>query len=525
MKIPILTARAAAFAVCVMAGVSPAGAAAAEPIDIGSRRQVFMDERFMTEAQGVALEVHAPRKTGDRTIQPEHPWERGGIGPYSNVLHDGAAYHMWYHAMDDPQWDEGHTNGAICYATSKDGITWQKPRIGLIEYGGSRENNIVIGHGAMGLTVGQDGGMVFLDPNALPAERFRMLCRFGGIGAEGLHILSSTDGIHWRITRKSICTYRTDDKRHHLDSQNIMFWDDRISRYVLYCRRNLYAEGVQGRGVARGESAILGDFPLVQEMPVMIGPEPGDRWVDYYSSSAIKYPWAQDAYYMFPQAYFHYLGGAMPEFPRQTPINAGPLHTQFAASRDGVSWERYDRRPFLRLGMKGELDWASVRMIHGLVPDLGGTEMYMYYRASDWLHGWDRNPNNKRILKDAGLGADQNIAVISRVVLRRDGFISVHASWHSGGFLTQPIQFAGRKLALNADTSAEGTIRVALTDPEGKEIPGFSLQDCDLIHTCNEVSRVVRWKGDADVSAWTGRPVRLRFALKNADLYAFQFQD
>lgn len=503
----------------------PAGAATAEPLDIGNRRQVFIDGRFMAEARDVSLEVHPPRKTGDWTIRPEHPWERGGIGPYSNVLHDGHTYHMWYHAMDDPHWDQAETNGAICYATSEDGITWQKPDLGLTEYAGSRKNNIVVGHGAMGITVGQDGGMVFLDPNGPSDSRYRMLCRFDAIGAEGLHILSSSNGVHWRVTHKGICTYRTQDKRHHLDSQNIMFWDDRIAKYVLYCRRNLFGEGVQGRSVARAESPDLGRFVIVQDMPVMIGPEPGDRWIDYYSSSAIQYPWAQDAYYMFPQAYFHYLGGALPEFPKQTPTNAGPLDTQFAASRDGVVWRRYERRPFLRLGIKGEFDWASVRMIHGLVPDRAGREMYLYYRASDWLHGWDRNESNKRLLANAGLGADQNIAVISRVVLRRDGFVSVRAPWTGGEFTTEPLRFAGRRLLLNADTSAGGTIRVGLAEADGQPVADHSIEQCDLIHTCNENNRVVRWKGNSDLGTLAQRPIRLRFTLKNADLYAFQFQD
>ncbi len=513
-----------ATASCILfSSAMAARAAGAEPIDVGGQRQVFIDDRFMAEAKGVHLRVHQPRKTGEWTIKPEHPWEQGGIGPYSNLLHDGTTYHAWYHTMDTTEWDQGHTNGSVCYATSRDGITWEKPDIGLIEYKGNRRNNILFGHGASGLRLGQDGGMVFLDPNGGVENRFRMLCRFGE--GEGLRIFSSSNGINWRLTHKSVCRFRTDEKRHHLDSQNIMFWDDRISKYVLYCRRNLFSDGVQGRGVARAESAELEVFPLVQDMPIMIGPERGDRWVDYYSSSAMKYPWAQDAYYMFPQAYFHYLGGEIPEFPRQTPINAGPLHTQFAASRDGKNWERYDRRPFLRLGMKGEFDWASVRMIHGLVPDVSGREMYMYYRGSDWLHGWDRNPNNKRLLTEAGLGAGRNIAVISRVVMRRDGFVSVSAPWTGGEFTTGPLRCKGRKLALNADTSAEGTIRVELLGADGAPIPGFALKDCDMIHTCNEINRVVRWKGGTDLGTALAEPVRLRFSMKNAELYAFQFMD
>ncbi len=508
-----------ALAVLVLEG---ALMAATEPLDIGGARQVFIDRRFIADAKNVSLEVHAPRKTGEWTLKPENPWERGGIGPYSNVLFDGQIYHMWYHVMDDFQWDQGHTNGAICYARSSDGIHWEKPALGLIAYGGSWSNNIVVGHGAAGLMVDQDGGMVFIDPNATHDEQFRLVCRFGSLG-RGLHILSSPDGIHWHVTHTNIVSYQVVDNRHHLDSQNIMFWDDRISKYVVYGRRNMFEAGVQGRAVARAESDKLGEFSGVQEMPVMIGPERGDRWVDYYSSSALKYPWAQDAYYMFPQAYFHYLGGEIPEFPKQTPANAGPLHTQFAASRDGIHWQRYDRRPFVPLGMRGEFDWASARMIHGLVPDTTGREMYMYYRAGDWLHGWDRNENNKRLLTKAGLGADRNIAVISRLVLRRDGFISVYAPWTGGEFVTEPLRFTGRKLVLNLDTSAEGTARLAVLDRAGNAIPGFGLKDCDFIHTANEVNRVVKWRGNSDLSSLAGKPIRLRFAIKNTHLSAFQF--
>ena len=344
------------------------GATAAEARDIGSARQVFIDGRFLAETQNVSLEVHPPRKTGEWTIKPEYPWERGGVGPYSNVLHDGTNYHMWYHVMDDVQWDAGRTNGCICYARSSDGIRWEKPVLGLTAYGGSRSNNIVVGHGAAGLTLGQDGGMVFIDPNAKPAERFRLACRFEVLG-KGVHLLSSPDGIHWTLTHTNITYYREDGKRHHLDSQNIVFWDDRVRKYVVYGRKNLSDGEVQGRGVARAESDNVGSFSAVQEMPVVIGPEPGDRWVDYYSSSALKYPWAQDAYYMFPQAYFHYLKGQIPEFPKQSPVNAGPLHTQFGASRDGIKWYRYDRQSLcaagdegrVRLGLRADDPWSGAR--------------------------------------------------------------------------------------------------------------------------------------------------------------------
>jgi len=373
--------------------------------------------------------------------------------------------------------------------------------------------------------------MVFFDPTATEDQRFRLVARFGAKAEAGgaIRVFSSPDGVHWKLTHRSVVVARPQEKGHHLDSQNVIFWDDRLGKYVAYVRFNRKDPGSQGRAIARGESDHLGGFPVVQDMPVVLGPDRDDPVqdgipvVDFYMSAAIKYPWADNAYYMFPTAYYHYIRGALAEFPKQGPTNAGPLDTQFAASRDGVTWERYDRRPFVRLGMKGEFDWASARVIRGLVPDTAGREMYLYYRASDWLHGWDRDERNKRLLSKAGLAADQNIAVISRLVLRRDGFVSVRGSYTGGEFTTPPLIFQGSKLVLNVDTSATGVARVGLLDENGKPLEGFSVGQCDRIHTCNEINRVVTWRNKSDVSRLAGKPVRLRFALRNCDLYAFQF--
>lgn len=513
-------------------GAAPA-AAQSQPacIDVGDRRQLFIDRTFLDDARGVDLCVHPPRKTGEMTIRPDHEWEQGGIGPYSSVMRIGDTCHMWYHTMDTLQWDSGNTKGAICYARSRDGITWEKPALGLIAYQGDRKNNIVIGHGAAGAELGQDGGMVFLDPNAAPEERFRLVAKFGVKVETGqaLHIYSSPDGLHWKLTHRLVIVARPQERGHHLDTQNVLFWDDALRKYVAYVRKNRMEPGSQGRCIARGESDHLGDFPAVQDMPIVFGPDRDDLFhgktpvVDFYMSAAIKYPWADHAYFMFPTAYYHYIPGVLPEFPREVPTNAGPLDTQFAASRDGITWERYDRRAFVPLGIKGEFDWASARVVWGIVPDLAGREMYLYYRGSDWLHGWDRDDRNKRLLTEAGLGAAQNVAVLSRLVLRRDGFVSVRAAYTGGEFTTPPLRFSGARLLLNVDTSATGMAQVAILDANGCSIPGFGLEDCDRIHTANEVNRPASWRGASNLGRLAGRPIRLRFVLRDCDLYAFQF--
>lgn len=528
---PLLLGTAIAGAWIVTACAVTQAAPAARKI--GDRRQLFIDKGFLGDAKGVELCVHPPRKSAEMNVKPEGAWELGGIGPYSSVLFADGVYHMWYHAMDTVQWDTGHGRGSICYARSADGIRWEKPDVGLIEYKGSRKNNIVFGHGASGVSLGQDGGMVFLDPNAPADQRFRMVARFGvrvedERTGQAMHVFSSGDGIHWKVTHPSVVVSRREEKLSHLDSQNVIFWDERLHKYVTYVRFNRPEKRGRARSISRGESDRLGGFPAVQDMPVVFQPDDHDLMedglpaVDFYMSAAVKYPWAEDAYFMFPTAYYHYTG-LLPEFRKECPANAGPLDTQFAASRDGVTWERFDRRPFVPLGMKGEFDWGCARTIWGLVPDTAGREMYLYYRAGDWLHGWDRDERNKRILTKVGLGGDRNIAVISRLVSRRDGFVSVRAAYTGGEFTTPPLVFEGARLVLNIDTSATGLAQVALLDESGTAIPGYSVDQCDRIHTCNEISRVVSWGGKDDIRGMAGKPVRLRFVLRNCDLYAFQF--
>lgn len=502
-------------------------ASPAESIDVSDHRQVFVDRTFLPEAKGVQLQVHPPVKTGERNVVCDRPWEKGGLGPYSSVLFHDGKYHMWYHVMDNKIWHTSPEAGAICYATSTDGIQWTKPDLGIIEYEGSKANNIVVGHGAADLKLGQDGVMVFVDPTAPADERFRMVNRMDQLG-EGVHLLSSPDGIRWKTTHKLVVTARPEKKGHHLDSQNVIFWDPNIRKYVCYVRRNRMEPGSQGRSVARGESEKLTGFPAVQDMPFVLNPDAldvtdGVTLVDYYNSGALLYPWADRAYYLFPQAYYHYTK-QLTQFSKDCPTNAGPLDTHFASSRDGIHWERYDRRAFVPIGMKGDFDCHTARMIHGLIPDTKGREMFMYYRGSDWLHGWDRDDRNRKILTDVGLAATQDITVLSRVVLRRDGFVSVQADYAGGEFTTPPLRFSGSKLALNIDTAAVGTMRVEVIGEDGQPAPGFASSDCDVIHTANTLNHVVTWKGASDLSSLAGKAIRLRFIMRSGDLYAFQFQ-
>ena len=112
---------------------------------------------------------------------------------------------------------------------------------------------------------------------------------------------------------------------------------------------------------------------------------------------------------------------------------------------------------------------------------------------------------------------------VRRYSMRLDGFVSMQAELAGGEFLTKPLVFSGRKLVLNYSTSAAGGIWVELQSPDGKALDGFSLEESDEIFG-DQIKREVTWKASDDVSRLSGKPIRIRFVLKDADLFSLRFQ-
>tara|TARA_Y100001949_G_C15801978_1_gene249621 strand:- start:105 stop:587 length:483 start_codon:yes stop_codon:yes gene_type:complete len=116
----------------------------------------------------------------------------------------------------------------------------------------------------------------------------------------------------------------------------------------------------------------------------------------------------------------------------------------------------------------------------------------------------------------------QPSAHLRRYSMRLDGFTSIRGKYEGGVFTTKPFTFDGNKLQLNYATSAVGEIKIELQDKQGKPIPGFSIDDAQTI-IGNEISRIVEWNGNSDVSALAGKTIKMRVYLKDADLYSIRF--
>ena len=133
----------------------------------------------------------------------------------------------------------------------------------------------------------------------------------------------------------------------------------------------------------------------------------------------------------------------------------------------------------------------------------------------------ETGPNEMSLYVQRNYG--QQESYLERLALRLDGFASVNAPYQGGEMITRPFRFTGNRLQINYSTSAAGGIRVEIQDAGGAAIPGFSLADCPEI-IGDEIERIVRWKGSDNLGALAGKPIRLRFVMKDADLFALRFQ-
>jgi len=462
-----------------------------EAFDVGTRKQLFCDRRFITGAKGISLEMHAPRKAGP-VLLPDMAWEKQHIGSYVSVVEDGGLYKLWYMSF------AGKGGGRLCYATSGDGISWERPKLGRVEFAGSRENNIVIGSFRE--------GAVFLDPVAPAAQRFKTLASYGGdrpsaLGTSTsgtLMLMTSPDGIDWNAEYPVL--------PFHPDSQNCLFWDTRLKKYVAYLRGwNPLRVAVRAE---IDKDAILKPWPyskaenprylwrifpwggswpatLSTEYPTVLRCDRANE--DIYTPNVQQYPWADDAYFAFPSIFRH----TAPPGSEPIPM-AGVLEVQCAVSRDGIRFDRMDRKAYIPRGLPDDHDSHNAYMGLGMVRRDG--EIFQYYAGGGTDHA----------------SSKPGPSALMRVVQRLDGFISAGAGTAGGEFVTPLLRGGGEKLILNIDTGATGSAWVEAV-AEGQSVPSERI-------VANDTRFAVKF-----IRPLPAQPSRLRFKLDNARLYAFQF--
>lgn len=466
---------------------------------IGNRRELFVDDALLDIGRTTAREtLHRPHRR-ECVMTNDAPWEADGW-VYYTVLQDGGIFRMYYLCM--PMYNRAHTRHDppfhhICYAQSTDGVHWEKPDLGICSYNGDVHNNIVA------ITDTMDAFHVFLDrnPHCRAEERYKAVYTRPG---HELWCMTSDDGIHFRAG-----WLLADEGR--FDSHNTAFWDERIDRYVCYVRDfHKGAEGEPVRDIRRMESA---DFRIWSKPGrITYGDSPYD--FQMYTNGIQPYFRAPHLYVAFPTRYVErkawspnydrLCGAAHRRWRMQFHPRYGLAVTDglFMSSRDGRDFRRWNEA-FLRPGPESEKRWVygDGYAAYGLLATPGqcpgeDREISLFASANDW--------------------SDTPVQLY-RYTLRMDGFVSRGALYEGGEVVTKPLTFAGDRLCVNLATSAAGSVRVFLEDEHGNPLEGYDSGELFGDATDRPVDF------ERSVAALQDKAVRLRFVLRDAEIYAFQF--
>lgn len=486
------------FASSFIASVVCSMAQSVSPIHIGSRLELFVDNYLIDKMDGVHLTLHHPTPREVAVIH-DKPWE-GNSCHYKTVFRDGELYRMYYrgsHVVYTLEGSHSPHPEVVCYAESKDGIHWTKPELGLVEFDGSKKNNIIWdGIGTHNFAPFKDA-----NPDCKPDERYKAF----GSGEGGLYPFKSPDGIHWSLmSDKPVIT------KGAFDSQNLAFWDSVRCEYREYHR-----DFREGRDIRTATSKNF----LHWSEPVFLNYSP-ERVSELYTNQVIPYYRALHIFLGFPTRYIDRgwteSTKALPQLEyrkirasRSQREGTALTDGMFMSSRDGLNFNIWPES-FIRPGLRLKDNW-----FYG--------DNYQNWGIVETKSSISDAPNELSIYVSECSHQKDGGNQWRRYTLRIDGFVSVQASLNGSEFVTKPIVFEGKELVINFSTSAAGSIQVEIQDASGKPVDGFALSDCPEIFG-DAIKRVVTWKSGSDVSKLAGKPIRLRFFIKDADLYSLRFR-
>jgi hypothetical protein len=503
-------------------------------IDIGSTKQLFLDD-YLIESMANVKQVLNPAVKVDNNpvIKSERPWEGNNSRPL-RVLYeeDEGLFKMWYSSFTlslDPNMTPGGYSGIVmlgeddppvtCLATSEDGIHWERPDLGLVEFQGSKHNNI--------LPPTEVGAPQFKDPvETDPARRYKHLNWTKDTKAPmKASLYHSPDGFDW-TPYSGNPVMDTTPVIGRWGPTHVMGWDSIRETYAAYVECSHHMRAPFGkRIIGRAESPDMVNWTEAEA--ILIPDELDFPDTEFYLLHVLPY----EGLYV----------GLLWIF-RTTNLTH---HPELVVSRDGFHFERNFREPFIyRGGRRVDFDHGSVYLSDAVVH---GDEVFFYYIGTN-----RRSPEQMRDLgDDSGEG-------VGMAVSRLDGFVSVDGGkgWvpHNvtqeqltqmrnrdhlidiskgaesfGQLVTRSFGFSGSQLHLNSTRApiaagpGIGEIRVELLTFNHRKIEGFTFDDADPIMESG-LDQVVSWNDDSDLSRLAGQPIKLRFYIKNAKLYSFQFR-
>lgn len=452
---------------------SVATATAAEPVDIGRRLELFVDSFLIETMSGdVSQYVHQPEPK-EVVLVTDEPWE-GNTSAYYTIFRDGDLYRMYYRGSHVDTETRKPTHPEVtCYAESEDGIHWTKPDLGLFEFDGSKENNIVWdGIGTHCFVAFKDG-----NPDCPPEAQYKGISRGRPRGKRGLYVFQSPDGIHWELMHPDPVITKG-----AFDSQNLAFWDPYTKQYREYHR--IFEDGVRAIMTGTSDDFIHWTDPVL----LKYREAPNEH---LYTNAVLPYPRAPHILIGFPTRYL--------------PKEGQRVEPTFMASRDGITFRRWLKPVIPESAPKDRSGNRSNYMAWGLLELPDRPDHYSVYGTEAYYTGPDSR--------------------VRRFEYRKDGFVSVRGGAKGGELVTRPIivNDQAERLVVNFKTHQGGSIKVGLETADGQPLEGFEIEDGYALRG-DSLQQNVGWEPTPDISGLKGKTIRIRFQLKNADLYAIQLQ-
>ena len=481
-----------------------------EPVTIGTEPQFLVDDYLVDNRWALQYDrgsremvqrvFHAPVKHARNPLfappvrQPRTAPQQAPSW-FSVVREpDSGLFRMWYQDnIPDPNYQRGTPGAvyttAICYAESRDGLQWVLPKLGLVEWLGSKDNNVVW-RGLRGRRAGELQIITQVPDEARRGYRYLMVYLEGGI-----HLVGSHDGLHWDKSSHQQLTAMSSDY------PNNVLYDPVEQEFVMYCRaKDRYlVGGNRGEKIDTGESRRIARITSKELWTEWTEPPESILLADEIDTAG-----AFTAFYaMLVQRHGGVYWGLLHPFKWNTDIYA-----ELAFSRDGLRFDRLPTRPrLIDLGPPGAWDSGLIFTASNWVEV--GKEWWIYYAGFNGPHGAREN-EKLGAWRTGGIGV---------ATIRKEGFIAMRGPEHGGVLCTRRLIWPGGGLFLNADARG-GELKVRVSDTHRKVVPGFDYAD-GTAFSADDTAHEVKWNGRS-LAEMQGRELRLEFFLREAELYTFR---
>jgi hypothetical protein len=428
-------------------------------IDIG--RQLFVDN-FLIENTTLKQECHlAEYYPGNPVMTPGIPFS-GGVwfDPKDKLIK------MWYNKM------------GVRYATSKDGIHWDRPALGIMKGPKPADVNMLMGGGVDTVWLDQETQdakkrfVMFHSQPGPPNDANRMRWRF------------SEDGLRW----SDIVKYSGSQ-----GDRSTAFYNP-FRKVWVFSRRQDWGEP-RVRRYWEVKDLMAGPYWESIDLPPC-------WWVgaDSLDPQRPEVGVPCQLYNLDAVAYESVMLGGFTIWRGHPVWRNKPNDLCVGFSRDGWSWSRPDRRPFCPISEDyGSWNWVNTQSAAGMCLIMGDRLFFLV----------------------SGRGGISTVGgqATGLFTLRRDGFCSMNAPAEGGTLVTRPVKFSGKYMFVNVE-APKGELRVEVLDEKNQVIAPFSADNCVPVKA-DKTLQPVGWKGGADLSSLAGKIVKFRFTLKNGKLYAF----